>query len=142
MFTTLSAQALPVLMQHVDTSRVRMESGAWALTAQFGVIVGQPDKILRISGALGGNEDDSGFFRPERRRRRLVQVVREPKQIHGSRSGLAEEIRAGRGSGSACIVPGIPGNRQLDCHPYRSGHSTLHNLTRSDEQVFAQNGRQ
>ncbi|MET0532962.1 MAG: methyl-accepting chemotaxis protein [Steroidobacter sp.] len=92
-FSTLAAQALPVLAQHVDTSRVQMESGVGALSAQFSGIVGQLDATLNVSASLGGDDDSSFFSALNDGRQRLVQVVRDLKEIHASRSGLAEEIR-------------------------------------------------
>lgn len=93
MFSALSAQALPVLAQHVDTSRVQMESGVGTLTTQFGAIVGQLDAALRVSASLRRDDDSSFLSALNEGRQRLVQVVRDLKEIHASRSGLVEEIR-------------------------------------------------
>lgn len=94
MFATLAAQALPVLAQHVDTSRGQMESGVGALTSRFRGIVGRLDETLRVSASLGGDDDNSFFSALTDGRQRLVQVIRDLKEIHASRSGLAEEIRS------------------------------------------------
>ena len=84
-----------MLAQHVDTSRVQMESGVGALTSQFGAIVGQLEETLRASATLGGGDDDTSFFSAMNEGRQcLMRVVENLKEIHASRSGLAEEIRA------------------------------------------------
>jgi hypothetical protein len=59
MFSELSAQALPVLAQHVDTSRAQMESGIGALSSQFLDIVQRLDETLRVSASIGGDDDNS-----------------------------------------------------------------------------------
>jgi methyl-accepting chemotaxis protein len=93
MFSELSAQALPVLAQHVDTSRAQMESGIGALSSQFLDIVQRLDETLRVSASIGGDDDSSISSALNEGRQRLTQVIRDLKEIHASRSGLAQEIR-------------------------------------------------
>ncbi|MFC4308711.1 methyl-accepting chemotaxis protein [Steroidobacter flavus] len=92
-FADLCEQVLPVLAQHVDTSRDQMESGVGALSSQFLGIVQQLDETLAVSASIGGNDDSSFASALGEGRQRLTQVINDLKDIHASRSGLAEEIR-------------------------------------------------
>ncbi|MBL8270366.1 methyl-accepting chemotaxis protein [Steroidobacter sp.] len=92
-FADLCERVLPVLAQHVDNSRQQMESGVGALSSQFLGIVRQLDETLAVSASIGGNDDNSFAAALTEGRTRLTHVMTDLKEIHASRSGLAEEIR-------------------------------------------------
>lgn len=90
-FADLCEQVLPVLAQHVDTSRDQMESGVGALSSQFLGIVQQLDETLAVSATITGSDDNSFASALGEGRTRLMQVINDLKDIHASRSGLAEQ---------------------------------------------------